>query len=79
VPTYRCFCLTADNRIISGAHIRAPNAAAAVEAAAKRWSQIPKLYFIEVWRGSGLLLREAVTPGSTDRGASQDPDSLSEC
>jgi hypothetical protein len=79
VPTYRCFCLTADNRIISGAHIRARDAEAAVEAATVRWSQIPKLHFIEVWRGSGLLRREAVTPRSPVRGASQGPDVLREC
>jgi hypothetical protein len=70
VPTYRCFCLTADNRIISGAHIRAANPAVAVEAAIARWSQVPRLHFIEVWRGTDLLRREAVTPRSSDRGAS---------
>jgi len=39
MPVYCCFCLTADNRIISGAHIDAADAGTALEMAGERWRQ----------------------------------------
>jgi hypothetical protein len=62
MPVYCCFCLTADNHIIGGAHIDAANVGAAFEMAGERWRHVPRLNFIEVWAVGELLRRAAVTP-----------------
>jgi hypothetical protein len=62
MPVYCCFCLTADNRIISGAHIDTADAGTAFEMAVERWRHVPRLNFIEVWAVGELLRRAAVTP-----------------
>ena len=62
MPVYCCFCLTADNHIIGGAHIDAANVGAAFEMAGERWRHVPRLNFIEVWEAGELLRRAAVTP-----------------
>jgi hypothetical protein len=49
MPTYRCFCLTSDNRIIAGAHIVAANSIEAVEAAHRRWRAVRSFHQVEIW------------------------------
>jgi hypothetical protein len=51
LPTYRCFCLTVDNRIITGAYIDAKDVWAAVDAARQLWELVPRFRTIEVWDG----------------------------
>ena len=51
MTVYRCFCLTRDNRIITGAHIDAIDMTAAVETARQRWEAID-YHSIEVWFGT---------------------------
>jgi hypothetical protein len=51
VSTYRCFCTTADNRIITGAQITADSLPSAVEVANERWRTVPEFRSIEVWLG----------------------------
>jgi hypothetical protein len=51
MTVYRCFCLTRDNRIITGAHIDAIDMTAAVETARQRWQAID-YHSIEVWFGT---------------------------
>ena len=62
MPVYRCFCLTANKRVIGGAHINAADVGTAVETAGERWRHVPRLNFIEVWEAGELLRRAAVTP-----------------
>jgi len=62
MPVYRCFCLTANKRVIGGAHINAADVGAAFETAGERWRHVPRLHFIEVWEAGKLLRRAAVTP-----------------
>ena len=70
MPVYRCFCLTADNRVIGGAHIDAADVGIAVEMAGERWQHVPRLHFIEVWEAGELLRRAAVTPPRPKRASS---------
>ena len=53
MPTYRyrCFCLTADNRIIHGLHIDAADVEAAIEAARVTWKGVTDFHSVEVWLG----------------------------
>jgi hypothetical protein len=51
MAVYRCFCLTMDNRIITGAHIDAIDMTAAVETARQQWQAID-YHSIEVWLGT---------------------------
>jgi hypothetical protein len=49
MPTYRCFCTTADDRIITGAQITADSLPSAVEAANQLWQTEPEFRLVEVW------------------------------
>jgi hypothetical protein len=73
MPVYCCFCLTADNRIVGGAHIDAADVGAAFEMADERWRHVPRLHFIEVWEVGELLRRAAVTPPRPQRRKQQRP------
>jgi hypothetical protein len=55
VATYRCFCLTTDNRIIAGAHISAADVQTALELARRNWQLTPGFHSIEVWFGHSRL------------------------
>jgi hypothetical protein len=61
MPVYCCFCLTADNRIVGGAHIDPADVGAAFEMAGERWRHVPRLNSIEVW-AVGELLRPLMDP-----------------
>lgn len=56
MPRYRCFCLTSDGRIITGAFIEAASVAAAVQHAIQRWRNVPGADRAEVWLGHKLLV-----------------------
>jgi hypothetical protein len=73
MSTYRCFCVTADNRIIAGANIEAVNVGTVVAVAAERWRHVPRLHFIEVWQASELLQRAAVPPSDPKPGSREQP------
>jgi hypothetical protein len=49
MPAYRCFCATADDRVITGARITADDLPSAVVAAAKLWQAMPEFRLVEVW------------------------------
>jgi hypothetical protein len=49
MPNYRCFCITADNRIITGARVTADDLPSAVEAANQLWQKVPEFRLVEVW------------------------------
>jgi hypothetical protein len=57
MPRYRCFCLTDDERIITGAFIEAESIAAAVEGARQQWRATVGFHHLEVWLG-----RERIAP-----------------
>jgi hypothetical protein len=61
MPRYRCFCLTGDERIITGAFIEAENVPAAVEMARQQWCETVGSDHPEVWRG-----RERLFPPEKD-------------
>jgi hypothetical protein len=56
MPRYRCFCLTDDERIITGAFIVAENVPAAVEMARQQWRDVAGLDHLEVWLGRDRLV-----------------------
>lgn len=53
---YRCFCMTRDGRIITGAFVTANDANQARAAADLLWRQVPKAHHTEVWLGRVRLL-----------------------
>jgi hypothetical protein len=55
MPTYRCFCTTADERVITGARIAANDLPSAVEAANQLWQTEPEFRLVEVWLGADRL------------------------
>ena len=48
MSTYRCFCTTTDNRIITGAQITADSLPSAVEVANERWRTVAEFRSVEV-------------------------------
>jgi len=64
MPTFRCFGLTADNRIVWGRHIDAVDVAGAIvlgtQIAPDRTSRI------EVWLGSSKLYPDPVAANTND-------------
>jgi hypothetical protein len=58
---YRCFCLTADNRIITGAYIDAMNLVAVVAAARRQWQEAAGFHSVEVWLGPSRLYPSVAT------------------
>ncbi len=56
MPRYRCFCLTDDERIITGAFIEAENVAAAVEVARQQWREAVGFDHLEIWLGRERLV-----------------------
>ena len=62
MPTYRCFCTTADDRVITGARIIAKDLPSAVEAANRRWQTVPDFRLVEVWLGVDRLCPTDVGP-----------------
>lgn len=67
MPRYRCFCMTEDARIITGAVIEADHAAAALDIAFQKWSGIPAFAFVQIWLGSDRLYpgnAQAFSPGA---------------
>jgi hypothetical protein len=67
MPTYRCFCLTTDSRIITGANVEAPRLSGAIAAARLQWQEVPRFHSVEVWQGDSLLYpqggRQTITNG----------------
>ena len=53
MPTFRCFGLTEDNRIIWGRHIEADNSSAAIIACTRIAPEVTRR--VEVWLGSRKL------------------------
>ena len=49
MPTYRCFCRTADQRVITGALIDAEDLPSLLVLAQQRWRDIEGFYDVEVW------------------------------
>ena len=62
MPTYRCFCTTTDNRIITGAQVTADSLPSAVEAADKLWQMVPEFHLVEVWLGRDRVCPSEVGP-----------------
>ncbi len=56
MPRYRCFCLTDDERIITGAFIVAENIGVAVEEANQQWRDVAGFDHLEVWLGPDRLV-----------------------
>jgi len=56
MPRYRCFCLTDDDRIITGAFIEAATSSEAVAAADKRWRNDARYDHLEIWLGMKRLV-----------------------
>lgn len=52
---YRCFCMTEDGRIITGAFIEANSALAARSVAEGQWAGVKGFHHAEVWLGRILL------------------------
>lgn len=52
---YRCFCMTKDGRIITGAFVEARSDAEAVSAADRLWQHVSGFHHLEVWLGDALL------------------------
>jgi len=48
---YRCFCMTEDRRIITGAFVDADYVSDALDIAQRRWERIRAFRFVEVWLG----------------------------
>lgn len=69
---YRCFCLTSDGRVITGAFFQAPSLSIAMDEASKRWRDVAAFSLIEVWLGAKKLypayeLNSASEPGEDCR------------
>ena len=62
MSTYRCFCTTTDNRIITGAQITADSLPSAVEVANKLWQTVPEFRLVEVWLGRDRVCPTDVGP-----------------
>jgi hypothetical protein len=62
MPTYRCFCTTADDRVITGARIAANDLPSAVEAANQLWQTVSEFRLVEVWLGADRLCPTDVGP-----------------
>lgn len=63
MPTYRCFCMTAEDRILTGARLKAPNLAALSAIAAGRWHTVPGFHHVEIWLGPHRLSPETTPAG----------------
>ena len=71
MPTYRCFCATADDRVITGARITADDLPSAVKAAAKLWQPMPEFRLVEVWlEGDRLCPSDVGSPACRIKKAS---------
>jgi hypothetical protein len=57
VSRFRCFCLTADDRVAWGLHLEATNLEAAIEAAHRACQEHLKTSEskVEIWRGANRL------------------------
>ncbi len=57
MPQYRCFCLTADDRVAWGLHLDATTLEAAIEAAHRACQEHLKTSSsrVEIWRGAYKL------------------------
>jgi hypothetical protein len=76
MQTYRCFCLTVDNRIIAGAHIVAEDNPTAVKTARERWQGMPDFNSVEVWFRSRRVYPRAtsvVTSSQASSGPARTP------
>lgn len=62
---YRCFCMTDDDRIITGAFVEAESAIEARAAAEHLWQNVPRFHYVDVWHGALLL---SAQPASSARG-----------
>lgn len=56
MPTYRCFCRTVDERIITGARIEASELGGALAAAWERWQELPGFHDVEIWQQNRRLV-----------------------
>jgi hypothetical protein len=66
VSQYRCFCLTADDRIAWGLRVEATNLEAAIEAGERacRLHLKTSLPRVEIWRGASKLYTSSAILGS---------------
>jgi hypothetical protein len=62
VTIYRCFCVTDEGRIITGAKIAAKDLLAALLAANDLWRTVPDFHLVEVWLGRRRLYPPAMPP-----------------
>lgn len=60
MPIYRCFCMTADNRIITGAKLEAKNLGAVVASATTYWHNVVGFHHVDVWLGRQKLDADTV-------------------
>ncbi len=56
MPTYRCFCRTVDERIITGARIEASDVGGVLAAAWERWQELPGFHDVEIWQQNRRLV-----------------------
>lgn len=54
---YRCFCMTEDDKIITGAFIEAEYTWEALKAADQRWKGCAGFHHVEIWLGKYRLYR----------------------
>ena len=52
---YRCFCMTHDDRIITGAFVEANSAFEARAMAESMWKSVQGFHHVQVWLGRVLL------------------------
>ena len=58
---YRCFCMTRDDRIITGAFVEANSAFEARAAAESMWKSVQGFHHVQVWLGRLLLSSRPAT------------------
>lgn len=70
---YRCFCMTEDGRIITGAFVETGSGSEAVSAAYRLWRNVPGFHHPQVWLAEALLYpADAASPLQDRRGAAID-------
>ena len=55
MPLYRCFCMTSDNRIITGAYFQARDVPTVLPIAEDHWRSVKGFHHVDVWLGAANL------------------------
>lgn len=64
---YRCFCMTGDERILTGAFVEANSAVEARATAETMWNHVEGFHHVQVWLGRLLLLGRRPTYQPSNR------------